>query len=143
MPHEKEGTDFCSPFARVMLEQSGARLLLQQSGARLLQASELGDIGLAQACLDEGARANHADAVGHTSLHKCAFMGFNEMALLLLRHDHTLVNVQDMSSSTPLLLGQVTNTLLHYSLNIVPTPTLPTCPGILRCTVPRSKAMRK
>lgn len=85
-----------------MLQQSGARLLLQQSGARLLQASELGDIGLAQACLDEGARANHADAVGHTSLHKCAFMGFNEMALLLLRHDHTLVNVQDMSSSTPL-----------------------------------------
>lgn len=61
----------------------------------LLAAAETGQVSRVSQLLSSGTSARSVDAVGHTALHKAAFMGFEALARLLLSHDPSCVNASD------------------------------------------------
>ena len=58
-----------------------------RAACRLLEAAEGGNLQRVQQCLAKGTAAATADLNGHTALHKCAFMGFESIAKLLIASD--------------------------------------------------------
>ena len=58
-----------------------------RAACRLLEAAEGGNLQRVQECLAKGTAAATADLNGHTALHKCAFMGFESIAKLLIASD--------------------------------------------------------
>ena len=71
-------------------------------GQLLLEAVCSHDIDTVTWLLDDGVSPISCDAVGQTALHKCAFMGFEGLARMLLRSEPSLVEMADHTHSTAL-----------------------------------------
>lgn len=67
-----------------------------------LEAAESGNLLKVQQCLARGTPAATADPNGHTALHKCAFMGFESIAKVLLDSDPACAHACDLMRNVPL-----------------------------------------
>ena len=106
-----------------------------KAACRLLEAAECGNWQRVQQCLAKGTPAATADLNGHTALHKCAFMGFEAIATLLIASDPGCVNARDLYATA----GLEPHTsdprrTCHSSVRALPRTGCATC----RCTRPPS-----
>lgn len=107
-----------------------------KAACRLLEAAECGNSQRVQQCLAKGTPAATADLNGHTALHKCAFMGFEAIAKLLIDSDPSCVNARDLYA-TPGLEPHTKSDprrICHSSVRALPRTGCVTC----RCTRPPS-----
>ena len=68
----------------------------------LLDAAETGSIDDTLKLLDEGVSAFSVDDSGYTALHKCAFMGYDQLAAVLIEREPHLIDACDITFNTPL-----------------------------------------
>ena len=106
-----------------------------RAACRLLEAAEGGNLQRVQQCLAKGTPAATADLNGHTALHKCAFMGFESIAKLLVASDPGCVNASDLYATQGSNPRQADPRQVYYShVRPVPWTGCATC----RCTRPPS-----
>ena len=106
-----------------------------KAACRFLEAAECGNWQRVQQCLAKGTPAATADLNGHTALHKCAFMGFEAIAKLLIDSDPGCVDARDLCA----MAGLEPHTsdprrICHSSVRALPRTGCATC----RCTRPPS-----
>lgn len=106
-----------------------------RAACRLLEAAEGGNLQRVQQCLAKGTPAATADLNGHTALHKCAFMGFESIAKLLVASDPGCVNASDLYATQGSNPRQADPRQVYYShVRPLPWAGCATC----RCTRPPS-----
>ncbi len=92
--------------------------------ADLLDAAETNAIEEAMALLDAGVSAFSTDMSGYTALHKCAFMGYDELTRALISREPRLIDACDITHNTPLHVAAWTGhvrtatALLEASANV-------------------------
>lgn len=72
------------------------------AAAEVISAAEVGSLQRVSELLNAGVSAACTDANGHTPLHKCAFMGFDAVAQVLIAAEPSMVDAQDLMLNTPL-----------------------------------------
>lgn len=73
-----------------------------ERGPLLLDAAETGSVDESVRLLDEGVSPFSVDDSGYTALHKCAFMGYDELAAVLIERERNLIDACDITQNTPL-----------------------------------------